>query len=185
MEIRRATAVESASLAALWLRSRRASASIPPIVHTDVEVDQWFAQVVLANAEVWVAAASGEVIGLMVLNDEWIDQLYVDPAETGKGVGGALLAASHGLASGWTQTLDLPEQSRCPTVLRSTRVRRHRYDTGRQRGTGTGRVLPVAPGVMRPHHTMLRFARESRRRGADPCLRSGPETSTDTPTARH
>ncbi len=45
----------------------------------------------LPTCEVWVADSSGEAIALMVLDQEWIDQLYVDPAATGKGVGGALL----------------------------------------------------------------------------------------------
>lgn len=42
--------------------------------------------------EVWVADRQGEVVALMVLDDEWINQLYVDPASTGKGIGGTLLA---------------------------------------------------------------------------------------------
>jgi GNAT superfamily N-acetyltransferase len=92
MEIRKADPGEAGSLAALWLRSRTASApSIPPTVHTDDEVHRWFEEVVLPTCEVWVADSSGEAIALMVLDQEWIDQLYVDPAATGKGVGGALL----------------------------------------------------------------------------------------------
>jgi len=91
MDIRRASPAESASLAALWLRSRRASASIPPTVHTDQEVHQWFEEVVLPSCEVWVASSNGQPVGLMVLEQEWIDQLYVDPTETGRGIGSALL----------------------------------------------------------------------------------------------
>ena len=92
MEIRRALPAEAGSLAALWLRSRAASApSIPPSIHTDEEVHHWFEEVVLPSREVWVADRQGEAIALMVLDKEWIDQLYVDPASTGKGIGGALL----------------------------------------------------------------------------------------------
>ena len=33
----------------------------------------------------------GRTVALMVLDHEWIDQLYVDPASTGKGIGRMLL----------------------------------------------------------------------------------------------
>src|SRR5271157_3084249 len=91
MEIRRTIPAESDSLAELWLRSRRASRTIPPTVHSDEEVHRWFEEVVLPNCEVWLATDSGEAIGLMVLDEEWIDQLYVDSTETGRGIGGTLL----------------------------------------------------------------------------------------------
>ncbi len=92
MEIRNPVSGEASSLAALWLRSRTASVpSIPPTIHTDEEVHRWFEQVVLPTREVWVAVRTGQAIALMVLDEEWIDQLYVDPASTGRGIGGALL----------------------------------------------------------------------------------------------
>jgi GNAT superfamily N-acetyltransferase len=92
MEIRKAVPGEAGSLAALWLRSRSASfPSIPPTVHTDEEVHRWFGDVVLPTCEVWVADRSGEAIALLVLDQQWIDQLYVEPAATGRGIGGALL----------------------------------------------------------------------------------------------
>jgi GNAT superfamily N-acetyltransferase len=92
MEIRRALPREAGSLAALWLRSRAASIpSIPPTVHTDEEVTRWFEEVVLPTREVWVAGSPGEVVALMVLDHEWVDQLYVDPASTRHGIGAALL----------------------------------------------------------------------------------------------
>jgi GNAT superfamily N-acetyltransferase len=92
MEIRKAAQGEAGPLAALWLRSRTASfPSIPPTVHTDEEVHQWFEEVVLPTCEVWVADSSGEAMALMVLDQEWIDQLYVDPTATGNGIGGALV----------------------------------------------------------------------------------------------
>ena len=98
MEIRRALPAEANSLADLWLRSRKASAaSIPPIVHSDEEVHRWFDEVVVPSCEVWIADDESEVVALMVLDGEWINQLYVDPASTGKGIGGNLVTRAKGL----------------------------------------------------------------------------------------
>jgi len=92
MHIRRGEPAESDALADLWLRSRAAAApSIPPTVHTDADVHRWFAEIVLPLREVWVADHLEAVVALMVLDQDWIDQLYVDPASTGRGIGGALL----------------------------------------------------------------------------------------------
>ena len=92
MEIRRALRAEAGSLADLWLRSRAASVpAIPPPAHTGAEVHQWFDEVVLPTREVWIADSQGDVRALLVLDQEWIDQLYVDPTSTGRGIGGTLL----------------------------------------------------------------------------------------------
>lgn len=79
-------------MAEVWLRSRKASVpAIPAPVHRDDEVRAWFADVVLAERETWVAVADDEVVGLLVLDGPWVDQLYVDPAATGQGLGARLL----------------------------------------------------------------------------------------------
>jgi GNAT superfamily N-acetyltransferase len=92
MEIRRALPTEADLLADLWLRSRSAAApSIPPTTHSDADVHQWFGEVVLLTCEAWVADRDGEVVALMVLDNEWISQLYVDPAAAGEGIGSDLI----------------------------------------------------------------------------------------------
>lgn len=76
----------------MWLRSRKASApAIPPTVHTDNEVHGWFQEVVLPTREVWVARADGAVVAVLVLNGDWLDQLYVAPGWTGRGIGSRLV----------------------------------------------------------------------------------------------
>lgn len=63
MEIRRARTEEAREIAEVWLRSRVVSApAIPPPVHSDHEVDAWFANVVLASREVWVAEVDGTIV---------------------------------------------------------------------------------------------------------------------------
>ncbi len=93
MDLRRARPHEADAVATVWLRSRRASIpSIPPPTHTDDEVRAWFAEVVLPTREVWVADDAGVVVALLVLDEQGIDQLYVDPEHVGRRIGSELLA---------------------------------------------------------------------------------------------
>lgn len=90
--IRRGRASDSDDIAEVWLRARAASVpAIPPSVHGDDEVRDWFREVVLPTREVWVACSGGQIVGLLVLAGDWIDQLYLAPGWTGHGVGSRLL----------------------------------------------------------------------------------------------
>jgi ribosomal protein S18 acetylase RimI-like enzyme len=96
--IRRATFADATATAELYVRARRAgsaSGAIPPLVHDDEDVRGWVAQVVIPRRECWLAEReSGAVVGMLVLEDDWIDQLYVDPDLTGAGIGGELIAVA-------------------------------------------------------------------------------------------
>ncbi len=93
VEIRRAHVADAMAVAGVWLRSRAASApQIPPPLHRDDDVHDYFERVVLLEQEVWVAEANGGVVALLVLDGDWIGQLYVDPEHCGKGVGSQLIA---------------------------------------------------------------------------------------------
>lgn len=91
--IRRAEAEEAPAVVEMWLRARAsASPAIPPPVHSDADVLAWFEDVVLPHREVWVAASvTGEIRGLLVLDDDWVDQLYVDPDWSSRRLGSGLL----------------------------------------------------------------------------------------------
>jgi GNAT superfamily N-acetyltransferase len=90
--VRRARPDEATVIAGVWLRSRAASVpAIPPPVHSDEEVRAWIRDVVLCTRDVWVAEDAGSVVAVLVLADEWVDQLYVEPGRTGEGIGAELL----------------------------------------------------------------------------------------------
>lgn len=92
---RRAGRADAEAVTALYLRARRAAAlvqTIPPPVHSDPEVRAWMSNFVIEELELWLAEGpDGELLGLLVLDDDWIDQLYVDPDLTGSGIGTELL----------------------------------------------------------------------------------------------
>jgi GNAT superfamily N-acetyltransferase len=60
-------------------------------VHTDDEVREWFASVLVSDRELWVIAPGDHPVALLVLEGDWINQLYVDPPRTGQGLGSMLI----------------------------------------------------------------------------------------------
>ena len=93
--IRRGHPDDSDAIADVWLRSRAASVPpIPPPVHTEEEVRTWFKEVVVPTTEVWVATDGDVIVALLVLEGDWIDQLYVEPDHVGRGYGADLMAVA-------------------------------------------------------------------------------------------
>jgi GNAT superfamily N-acetyltransferase len=83
--IRRGSPADAPAAAALYMRARRAAAAagtIPPGIHDEDDVAGY-----LAHRELWLAGDAG----LLVLEDDWVEQLYVEPELTGQGIGTALL----------------------------------------------------------------------------------------------
>jgi GNAT superfamily N-acetyltransferase len=93
LTIRRGDAGDARAAADLWLRAREAAVpTIPPPVHDADDVRGYFAARVVAEYELWVAEETPRAIaGILVLDGDWVDQLYVDPERTGHGIGSALL----------------------------------------------------------------------------------------------
>ncbi|HEV2370130.1 MAG TPA: GNAT family N-acetyltransferase [Acidimicrobiales bacterium] len=99
VQVRRASRHDVGPAAEVYLRSRKAAVpAIPPPVHHDDEVGPWLAETVNSERELWIAeAADGQLVGMMVLDADFVEQLYVDPAHTGGGVGSKLLAMAKSL----------------------------------------------------------------------------------------
>ena len=95
--IRRGRAGDARGAADLYLRAREAAlraGSIPPGVHYDDDVRGYFASHIVEDCELWVAEQDGAPAGILVLDGEFVDQLYVEPGLTGRGIGSALLAVA-------------------------------------------------------------------------------------------
>ena len=85
--LRRAMAEDAGAVADVYLGSFKGTYSFP-LAHTDEEVRDWIRDVVIPTRETWVAvAATGPVVGMMVLEDTELDQLYVAPGWLGLGIG--------------------------------------------------------------------------------------------------
>jgi GNAT superfamily N-acetyltransferase len=95
--IRRGGVHDARATADLYLRAREAAlraGSMPAGVHDDDDVRGYFASHIVGACELWVAEQDGALAGILVLDGDFVDQLYVEPGLTGRGIGSALLAVA-------------------------------------------------------------------------------------------
>jgi GNAT superfamily N-acetyltransferase len=85
--LRRAGPEDAEAAAEVWLASFAAALPTVRRAHTDDEVRDWMARVVVGRLETWVAETGGEIVGLMTLHEGWIEQLYLRPDWRGRGLG--------------------------------------------------------------------------------------------------
>ena len=104
IELRLADEADVAGIAEVLLAARDASVtagSMPAAVHPASDMPRHVREDLLPHREVWVAQApNGPVVGVMALDESWLDDLYVAPAHAGQGIGSALLDLAKTLRPG-------------------------------------------------------------------------------------
>ena len=90
--LRPGTVEDLPAVAELYLRARAAAVpAIPPVAHPPDEVRAWVAAWDLGVHDLWLAEYDGRLAGFALVTATWLDQLYLEPDRTGRGVGSALL----------------------------------------------------------------------------------------------
>ena len=91
VEIRPATGDDAGAVADVFLAAYHSTYDFP-LAHTDDEVREWIRSQLIPAGRTWVATRDGRVVAMMSLGDGWLEQLYVDPGEHGRGIGSRLVA---------------------------------------------------------------------------------------------
>ena len=93
--LRRATDADADSIADVYLRSRKELVACAPLVHSDQSVRDWIREKLIPGGGVTVASVEGSVVGFVAMSRgkewSWIEQLYLLPTYTRRGIGTALL----------------------------------------------------------------------------------------------
>jgi GNAT superfamily N-acetyltransferase len=89
--LRRAGPDDAAEIAEVFLAAFHATYDFP-LAHTDDQVRAWISDEVVSANETWVAVEAPAIVGLMVLTDGFIDQLYLRPDHWRRRIGSRLVA---------------------------------------------------------------------------------------------
>jgi GNAT superfamily N-acetyltransferase len=115
VDLRRAvSSADAAAAADVWLRSFAAALPTVTSPRSADEVRDHFREVVVPSRETWVAdaGAGGGIVGVMVLHDGELSQLYLDPDWRGRGLGDRFVALAKERGPGgldlWTFQVNKP-----------------------------------------------------------------------------
>ena len=104
MLIRSAIEADSDAIADVYLRAWRIAMPFVRNAHTDEQVREWIRLRVVPSGRVLVAEEGGAILAMLAHSEDeehcWIDQLYVDPAFSRRGIGTMLLGQAVALAVG-------------------------------------------------------------------------------------
>ncbi len=106
--LRAARGNDNGECATVYLRSREFAIPSVPVVHSESEVRRWMGDEVIGHEDVTVAEVDGVIVGFMVLargrgETGWIEQLYLDPAWIGRGLGAQFVDIAKQRCSGGLQ----------------------------------------------------------------------------------
>jgi GNAT superfamily N-acetyltransferase len=89
--LRPAIGSDAAAIAKI-MRAALGSFNWMPVLHTPEEDLFFIRDIVLPRQQVTVAEAGEAIVGFIAVSGEWVEQLYLEPAWTGQGIGARLLA---------------------------------------------------------------------------------------------
>jgi ribosomal protein S18 acetylase RimI-like enzyme len=99
LALRPATSDDAGAVAEVLIRSRAEFLPFAPSAHSPDDVRAWVADGLLPTDGVTVAEHQGEIVGVVAISRlegvSWIDQMYVRPGWTDRGVGTQLLEHAH------------------------------------------------------------------------------------------
>ena len=89
--LRAATMADADEIARI-IRASRLSFDWMPDIHTPEEDRGFVRDHLLPNQMITVAEADGIVVGFVAVHNDWVEQLYLNPTWTGRGIGSSLLS---------------------------------------------------------------------------------------------
>ena len=97
--LRPAQASDATAIVEILVSTRKAFMAYAPLAHSCDAMLEWVSTHLISSGGVTVAEQAGELVGVLATSStegvSWIDQLYVQPALVGQGVGTLLLNHAH------------------------------------------------------------------------------------------
>ncbi len=98
LRIRDAGPHDAAALTRIYLVSRRTFLDYAPLRHTDAEIHDWIAHVLIPGGGTRVVERGGRAVGFYAIDFRdgcgWLDQFYLLPDDVGQGMGTMMLASA-------------------------------------------------------------------------------------------
>lgn len=92
ISFRSAQKEDAEPIANVFLTSRKKFLSFAPLAHSDAEIRNWIAEILIPDQPVSVAIMDKDIVGIIGVSNKspdfnWIDHLYLHPEVVGLGIG--------------------------------------------------------------------------------------------------